>query len=118
MQRLASDDPGAHPHEGLARVGCVGMLVIFDVEVSAELAGGVFHPLLSGLPARRAKPALHGVVRPTMSVGVACGIDWRPRLEHQHLHASLGELLCGHAARSAGADYDRVIDFLWTHYRS
>src|SRR5262249_13414153 len=47
VQSLAADDPRADPHERLAGVGCVRMLVIPDVKMSAEFAGGVFHPLLA-----------------------------------------------------------------------
>src|SRR5215470_5425499 len=67
VESLAADDSRADPHERLARVGGVGMVVIFDVKVSAEFACGVFHPLLARLPAWGTETSIHRVVWPTMT---------------------------------------------------
>src|SRR5262249_38405741 len=111
MEGLAADDSGADPHEGFARIGSIGMLGILYIEVPAELARGVLHPLFLLLPTGRSQSSIHGLVGPFVGVHVALEIDRRTSFEHDHLHAPRGQFLGGHAARRSRADYYGVVDF-------
>ena len=88
VQGLASHDARAHPHKGVARIGGVGMLRILNIEVAAEMGGGVLHPLLLLLPTRRPEAAIHYLIRPGVMCKVSGGIHRRPGFQNQHFEAA------------------------------
>src|SRR5262249_38283976 len=117
VERLAADDAGADPYEGLARVGRVGVLAVLDVEVRAVLAGRQLIPLRGGLFARLAEAAVHQVPRPLMREEVPRRIHRRPGLHDANFQPLLRKLFGGHAAGGPGAYYHRIVDFFIRHGR-
>src|SRR5512143_365540 len=64
VQSLSADDSSAYPHERFSRICRVRMLSVFDVEVTAEFACCVLHPLIVTFPTGRAEPTIHRLKRP------------------------------------------------------
>ena len=109
VERLSTNDPCSHPGEGLSRIGRVGILRILDVEVAAELAGGVLHPLFGLLLSWSPEPAIHRLVGELVHIEVTERIDQRSGLKNKNLKTTLGQLLGRHSTRGPGADDDGII---------
>ena len=112
MQSLSADDSSTHPHERFSGIGRVRMLGVFYVEVAAEFARCVLHPLVVAFPSGRAEAAIHRLKRPLVRVHITLRNHRRARFEHEHFQATFGQFLRSHAARCARNNDYCVVDSL------